>query len=86
MAADVLGFMKGLSFKQRRLLIGVWLLVSLVSLGNHFFGWGLFGPAAKKVMVVCYVVLGLLMLKWLPRREEWDSYYREKLKRNAGEK
>ena len=85
-ATEMLLYMKKLSFNQKRILIGVWLLVSLGSLGNHYLEWGLFGNAGKKVMVGCYFVLGLLMLKWLPRRDEWDSYRRAKIDGNGDEK
>jgi hypothetical protein len=63
-----------LSFNQRRVLIGVVLVLSLLSLGNHAFGWGIGAPYSKKIVVLCFVALTILMLLFLPTQREWTEY------------
>lgn len=67
-----------LSFNTRRVIVGLWLVISLLSVGNHFLGWGAAAPYTKQVMVLSYVILGVLILTIMPKREDWEEYRRNK--------
>jgi hypothetical protein len=67
-----------LSFLGKRILVGVMLLVALFGAANYVLKWHLFGSADKQVLVVCFVVLAIVMLRWLPTRAEWDEYRKKK--------
>lgn len=67
-----------LSFTLRRVIIGVALVIAAFSLANYLLDWRLFGGLDRKVMIACYTVLAVVMLKWLPSHDEWAEYRRRK--------
>lgn len=70
--------MPEVSFLGKRILVGATLLIALFSSANYALNWQIFGAADKKVMVGCYVLLAVVMLKWLPTRAEWDEYRKQR--------
>lgn len=54
--------MAQLSLTGRRVVVGIALAVCMVSLGNYWLGFGLFGQFDKKVLVAGLGILGLALL------------------------
>lgn len=57
---DALSRMAPLTLNQIRLLAGSYLLVLLLSVGNHYFGWGLVGAADRKLLAAVALVGAVL--------------------------
>jgi uncharacterized membrane protein len=70
--------MTNLSFNSRRIVVGVVMVIALMSLLNYLCSWSFFGELDKKVMIGCYVVLAVVMIRWLPTRVEWDEHRKQK--------
>jgi len=50
-----------LTFNQKRLLVGIYLVLLLVAAGNYYLEWGLVGAADRKVLAVV-MFLGLVAM------------------------
>jgi hypothetical protein len=70
--------MPRLSFFSKGIVVGLTLLITLLSSLNYWLKWNFLGAGDKKVMVACYVLLAIVMLKWLPTRAEWDEYRKQR--------
>ena len=57
---------KPLTFDQKRIVAGIYLAVLLLTAGNHYLEWGLFGDSAKAVQAVVVLVGVLAMARYLP--------------------
>jgi hypothetical protein len=67
-----------LSFVGKRILIGVMLLFALASTLNYVLEWHAVGDTDKRVMIVSWIVLAIVMYIWLPSRAEWDEHRRKR--------
>jgi len=70
--------MAQLSFLGKRIVVGVMGLVVLAAIANYLLKWHFFGALDKQIMVACFFALAIAMLRWLPTREEWDKYRKQK--------
>ena len=50
--------------------MGIWLVALLFVAANHYLGWGVFGQADKKALVIVFMVGGLSWMVFGPRLEE----------------
>jgi hypothetical protein len=63
-----------LSFNQKRLCLGIVLFVALVCCANYEFGWFFQPVNAKRVVVVCFVILVLFQHFVGPTFQEVQDY------------
>ena len=59
--------MRVLTLNQKRLLIGIYLVVLLAAAGNHYLEWGLVGPADRKCMAAVMLVGLVSMARFGPQ-------------------
>lgn len=66
------------SFQTRRWIAGCAGLPFVIALANHFFEWGLFGPADKWAIPVSAVLLFLVARYLGPTVQQYDDHARSR--------
>ena len=66
------------SLTTRRIIAGLALAVAAVCAGNYYLELNLFGPWAKKVMVLSFVLLGLSQILFGASPAELRQYRQQK--------
>jgi len=70
--------MKSLSFNTKRTIVGGALTFTLVCLANYWFGFNLFGSFDRKILVVSFAILGVVVLYVGPTVAEIREYRAKK--------
>jgi hypothetical protein len=63
-----------ISFRVRRLIVGIALLPCILSVANIHFKWALFGGLDKVAVAVCFIALFLVMRYIGPTVQEVEDY------------
>ena len=69
------GFMKHLTFKQKRFAAGIWLVVFLFAIGNESLEWGILGSSARLFSSIVMFIGVLAFLRFGPKMfDEMDGH------------
>jgi hypothetical protein len=63
-----------LSFNQKRVAVGIFIIAALICLANRLFSLSLFGDYGKQASIISFLMLGVVMRYFGPTMKELEEH------------